>query len=280
MRRGLLRENGVRRETPAHISQPSDIAPVIARNKDHIMNIIPVVFLATLAMLSSVYGQQPPLTIVPLTGGCHIYTTYHPVNGVPFPSNSMYVVTDSGVVMIDTPWDTEQVAPLLDSIERRHGMPVVMCLATHFHDDRTGGFDILKSRGIPTWSSVQTARLCTEHGNPVAAFTFMRDTTFSVGGMEFRTFYPGRGHTHDNIVVWFPAEKVLYGGCFVKSTEAAGLGNLEDADVRQWPGSVKKVMKNFPDRAFVIPGHQSWESPEGLEHTLELLREDARRKRR
>ncbi len=51
----------------------------------------------------------------------------------------MYLVTDSGAVLIDTPWDASQTKPLLDSIVKRHNKKVVVCITTHFHDDRTSG---------------------------------------------------------------------------------------------------------------------------------------------
>jgi glyoxylase-like metal-dependent hydrolase (beta-lactamase superfamily II) len=184
----------------------------------------------------------------------------------------MYVVTDNGVIMIDTPWDVEQTRPLLDSIERKHGKKVVLCVVTHHHDDRTAGLDILREKGIRTYSTEQTFRLCREKSEKEAEFQFTRDTTFNLGGISFQTFYPGEGHTADNIVIWFPKQRVLYGGCFVKSTESYGLGNVADANVKAWPASLRKVMKKFKKRAFVIPGHQGWESAKGLEYTLKLLR--------
>lgn len=210
------------------------------------------------------------LEIAPLTGDCYIFTTYHDYNGTPFPSNGMYVVTGAGVVLIDTPWDVAQCQPLLDTIAARHGKEVVFCLSTHFHDDRTAGLDFFRSKGIRTWSSKATKRLCRKEKAPEAEFTFAKDTTFSIGGKTFRTFYPGKGHTEDNILVWFETEKVLYGGCFIKSTENTSLGNVADADVKAWPKSVRKTIAAFPEARFFIPGHFGWEG-DGLRHTLQLL---------
>jgi glyoxylase-like metal-dependent hydrolase (beta-lactamase superfamily II) len=212
------------------------------------------------------------LEISHLTGNLYVYTTYHDYEGSPVPSNSMYVVTDDGVVMIDTPWDSTQFHPLLDSIEARHNKKVVMCVATHFHDDRTGGFDFLRSKGIQTWSSKKTLELCAKEHKPQAEFTFANDTTFNVGGLRFSTFYPGEGHSSDNIVVWFPHEKLLYGGCFVKSTDATNLGNTSDANLNEWANSVRAVIKEFPHPVYVIPGHNGWQSNASLKHTLKLLR--------
>jgi metallo-beta-lactamase class B len=214
----------------------------------------------------------PNLAINHLTGNLYVYTTWQAQGGARFPSNSMYLVTDRGVALIDGPWDSTQCQPLLDSIYRRHHQKVVLCIATHFHEDRTRALDFLRERGIATYSSAGTYALCLKNHKPLAEHIFTRDTVFHVGNASFSTFYPGEGHSRDNIVVWFPADKVLYGGCFVKSTEADGLGNVADANVAEWPHSVRRLMDKYPHPAFVVPGHQGWSDRGSLQHTMDLLR--------
>lgn len=213
-----------------------------------------------------------PLEIKRLTGNFYIYTTYKNFDGKLFPSNSMYLVTDSGAVMFDTPWDSTQFQPLLDSIWKRHGKKVVMSFSTHFHDDRTAGISFLRNQGVRTYTSYQTWQLCASNNIPQSTFVFMKDTTFSVGGYTFSTLYPGPGHAPDNIVVWFPSEHIVYGGCLVKSTENHDLGYIGDADLKAWPESIKKVIKQCPHPAYVIPGHFSWTNKNSLQHTLKLLK--------
>lgn len=212
------------------------------------------------------------LDIKHLTDNFYIYTTYKPINGSPFPSNSMYLVTEAGVVLFDTPWDMQQTYPLLDSIEQKHQKKVIACIVTHFHDDRTAGLDLLKLKGIATYSSLQTWCLCKERDEHQAAHYFTADTTFQFGQYQVQTFYPGEGHTSDNIVLWFPVQRILYGGCLVKSTEAKGLGNVADANVAAWAATIKTVLQRFPRPRFVIPGHHSWRNRKSLQHTLRLLK--------
>lgn len=214
------------------------------------------------------------LKITPITDDYFVFTSYRPINGKPFPSNGMYCVTDQGVVLLDTPWDSTQFQPLLDSIESRHNKSVVACIATHYHDDRTAGLDFYKSKGIATFSSRQTLALCKKHHEKQAAFYFINDTSFTFGNHSFQTYFPGEGHTKDNIVIWCEDAKILYGGCFVKSTENQGLGNIADANLKEWPTSIKKLMKKFPKPKFVIPGHFGWKRNKGLQHTLKLLRKN------
>jgi glyoxylase-like metal-dependent hydrolase (beta-lactamase superfamily II) len=214
---------------------------------------------------------SPTLQLYPLTGDFTVFITWKPLNGTPFPSNGMYLVTTAGVVLFDSPWDTTQFQPLLDSIYSRHHKKVIMSISTHFHDDRTIGIDFLRCQVVATWSSEQTRELCRQHGNPQAEYVFSRDTVFTVGNYSFRTFYPGEGHTRDNIVIWFDKNKVLYGGCLVKSTEAHDLGYLADANVAEWPKSIRRVIQEFPAPRYIIPGHFGWGDNRSLQHTLTLL---------
>jgi glyoxylase-like metal-dependent hydrolase (beta-lactamase superfamily II) len=234
---------------------------------------VKLLFLLIFCFASQAVSAQGKLEISQLMGDFYIYTTYSNYQGTPFPANSMYVITPDGAIMIDTPWDTTQVEPLLDSIYARHNKKVIMCVATHFHDDRTGGFEILRRHGIKTYSTQRTLELCRTINNPEAEYTFSKDTIFNAGGIEFETLYPGWGHTEDNIVIWFPGSHVLYGGCFIKSTDATGLGNLADADTKSWEAAAEKVMDKYPDAEYIIPGHQSWLDRGSLKYTLELLKD-------
>jgi metallo-beta-lactamase class B len=95
-----------------------------------------------------------------------------------------------------------------------------------------------------------------------------------MGGVEIDLLYPGRGHTDDNLVVYLPATRILYGGCFLKSSAASDLGNIADADLVAWPGSLRVVSERIPGAAIVVPGH----GPVGgdpIERTAALLRQRA-----
>ena len=135
----------------------------------------------------------------------------------------MYLVTNNGVVLFDTPWDTTQFQPLLDSIKSKHSKIVIMCIATHWHSDRTEGLEYYKKNGIKTYTTLLTDELSKKNGQKRAEYLIEKDTTFHVEQYTFETFYPGEGHTADNIVIWFEKEKILYGGCLIKGADAENL---------------------------------------------------------
>ncbi|HAD11890.1 MAG TPA: subclass B1 metallo-beta-lactamase, partial [Saprospirales bacterium] len=53
-------------------------------------------------------SEADKLVISHLTGDFYIYTTFNQYEDSRVMANGMYLVTNSGVVMIDTPWDTTQ----------------------------------------------------------------------------------------------------------------------------------------------------------------------------
>ena len=228
-------------------------------------------FLFLFAFTSTFAQSNKALEIFHLTTNFYIFTTYQDYRGTPFPSNGMYLVTDSGVVLFDTPWDTTQFQPLLDSIKTRHNKEVLMAIATHSHDDRTAGLEYYAQKGIKTFTTALTDSVSKINGEKRAEFLIKKDTAFSVGEYTFEIFYPGVGHTLDNIIIWFPQQKILYGACFVKSTDTQSLGNVADANVYEWPNSIRNVLSKFGQPEYVIPGHQSWKDNKSLEHTLRLL---------
>lgn len=233
-----------------------------------------VAFFVLLFSFSSSFAQRrSALEIHPLTDDFYIYTTYQELEGTPFPANGMYLVTKAGAVLFDTPWDTTQFQPLLDSIRAKHHVEVVMGFATHFHEDRTAGLEFLKQKGIKTFTSKQTDRLSAARRKKRAEFLITHDTTFTVGDHSFQSYYGGPGHAPDNIVFWIEKEKILYGGCLIKSVEANTLGNLSDANVKEWPTTIRNIQKKFGQPSFVIPGHQKWTDKNALNHTLKLIRQ-------
>lgn len=231
-------------------------------------------FLIALYFSLSLSAQTPALKITHLTGDFYIYTTYKPYKGTPVSANGLYVVTNKGVMMIDTPWDTSQFQALLDSIQNRHHQKVVLCIATHSHEDRSAGLEYYKQKGIKTYTSKQTDVISEKSGEKRAEYLFNKDTTFTLGQYSFETYYPGEGHTKDNIVIWFPKEKILHGGCAIKSTEATDLGYVKEANLAEWPKSLNRIKEHCANPKFIIPGHQSWKSLKAIDHTLKLLKEN------
>ena len=179
-----------------------------------------------------------------LTGNIYVCTSYGILDdGSVFPANDMYIITPTGIILIDTPWGEAETKQLMDTLWSRYHKKILLCISTHFHADRTGRVDVLKKEGIKTYSSLLTKQLAKQRNEKQPEFTFTGDTTFNVNNVILQVYYPGEGHTKDNIVIWLPQSKVLFGGCFIKSLDATDIGNLVDADLKAWPSFQLKKLK-------------------------------------
>jgi metallo-beta-lactamase class B len=57
----------------------------------------------------------------------------------------------------------------------------------------------------------------------------------------------------------------------VKAESFTNLGNVADADIKEWPRSIHTLMKKFPIVQVIVPGHGEWGGFMLLQHTLDLL---------
>ena len=222
---------------------------------------------------------RPKLTITPLNDQVYVHTTYGMYGNTPFPSNGLIIKTKDGVVLVDTGWDTDtntdNTRNLLQWVANNLHQPVRLCIVTHAHEDRVGGIGELHKADVRVVSTLLTAQKSIKLGFESPEGILPADTTFKIGQEPIRCYFPGEGHTNDNIVVWLPNQKILYGGCLVKSVAAFGMGNLADANLTAWAGSIQNVLNHFGDAKMVVPGHQDWGDTRSLEHTLQLLKKHA-----
>lgn len=170
-------------------------------------------------------------------------------DGSIYPSNGLIHAGERRLVMVDPGWNPAQADALIAFCRKQFGKAPHGAIVTHFHDDRLGGHEALKRAGVPVHMSDMTARLASgaEAGDPAPPF--------AAPAFGLETFHPGPAHSPDNIVVWEPSERVLFGGCMIKSVTSDALGNLADADVVAWTGSLDRLRARYARAARVIPGH-------------------------
>ena len=185
-------------------------------------------------------------------------------------SNSLVVSLPGGPLLVDPPWGEPQTDKVLDWARKTLGRPIAGAIATHSHEDRTGGVSALQKRGIPTGALQLTVELARAAGKSAP------DALFASGAYSdprgFEVFFPGAGHAPDTIVAWLPKQRVLFGGCLVKAAESTDLGFVGDADVAHWPAAIEAVRARYPEAAIVVPGHGEPSTVRALERTLELLK--------
>jgi metallo-beta-lactamase class B len=229
-------------------------------------------------LLSFFFGKasaqaDKKLLIEHLSGNFYVYTTYNTYQDDKVRANGVYLVTKKGVVLFDTPWDTTQFQPLLDSIQLKHKKKVIMAFATHWHSDKTAGLEYYKQLGISTYTTQLTDELSKKNNAKRAEYLIAKDTAFKVDQYEFQTFYPGEGHTQDNIVIWFPKEKILLGGCLIKGAKDESLGFLGDGNTKEYANTLLKVQQKFSNPQFIITTHSDWRDINSLKNSIRMAKQ-------
>jgi glyoxylase-like metal-dependent hydrolase (beta-lactamase superfamily II) len=205
------------------------------------------------------------LEVTGLVEGCWIHTS-RDARGIP--ANGLLVALRSGTLLVDTAWDEPQTEKLLIWAEKTLGRPVTCAVVTHSHADRIGGIGALARRGLQAEAVDLTVA---KAGGDRLRTLFKATEKLYRDPRGFEVFYPGPGHTVDNVVVWLPAQHVLFGGCLVKAESAEDLGYVAEADLASWPLSIAAVRERYPDMRMVVPGHGAPGAPAALARTLELL---------
>lgn len=217
----------------------------------------------------------------------------------PWGANSLAVVMGDHLVLVDTPWTPAATEALLTWLESQVGQKEIIAINTHFHLDNLGGNQFLVEQGIPVYGADLTVALLAERGPasleqtvawlkgeedprfaaalsdlvlvpPTEIFDIHTGLQLEFGGETLQVYYPGPAHAPDNLVVYFPAHKLLFGGCMVIGWEA--IGNTIDADLAAWPVSLQRLSQFEFD--VLIPGHGERLDPGLLPHTQALLSGD------
>jgi metallo-beta-lactamase class B len=201
-----------------------------------------------------------------------IHISYMLLNGYKTPSNGLVYNTIDGAVLIDTAWDNQQTKELCDFVKKNINKKILCCVISHAHEDRLGGVEYLRNQDIDVYMTKTTIEIAKNKHYLIGNKTLVIDDSY-LKTYGINTEYLGAAHTKDNIVIYLEREKVLFGGCLLKSSDSENLGNIEDADVKSWKVVIEKMYKEYIDKNIVVvPGHGKYGGIEIIEHTRKLLK--------
>jgi len=184
--------------------------------------------------------------------------------------NGVVITNTNEAVVFDTPVDDAASSKLIDWVTQTLKSKIIAVIPTHYHVDNLGGLNEFHKQGIPSYAYAKTLQIAKEKDYPVPQHSFDKFMELEIGGEKVNIEFFGEGHTCDNIVVYFPLEDFMFGGCLIKEL-GAGKGNLEEANVAEWSETVKKVKKKYPNVKTIIPGHGRSGGIELLDYTTQLF---------
>ena len=181
------------------------------------------------------------------------------------------IVANKGVAIVfDTPVNNFVSQELIRWIENELICVIKGIVVTHFHVDNLGGLDAFHRKNIPSYAKSETIEIARSKNSTPPRIGFEYRLQLQLGKKKIINEFLGEGHTSDNIISYIPSEKVLFGGCLIKSL-GAGKGNLMDANVAEWSNSVRKLKNKYKDAKIAIPGHGKFGGVDLLDYTIALF---------
>lgn len=188
-----------------------------------------------------------------------------------FVSNAAFVVTDDGVVVVESLGSPTLAEEMLSEIRRVTRKPVRYVIVTHYHADHIYGLQAFKSAGATIvahasareylHSEAAQRRLessrrdlfpwIDEQTRLVPADRWIdADTVLRVGSWEFLVSHVGPAHTPEDLVVYVPKARALFAGDLVFRGRIPFVGQ---ADSRRWVESLNRLIAS--GARVMIPGH-------------------------
>ncbi len=195
-------------------------------------------------LLATAYAQAPadgavrekfvPIQVTEVAPG--LFFQYHHQE-----SNNAWLVTDEGVLLIDSRQHPQRAEELLAAIRKTTDKPIRYVINTHAHGDHYFGNAVFKREGAVFIAHRDTMRMMqTHHGvemkrrtgyfkqtkfDPAEVRLVLPDLTFdskmtiTLGGRTAELLYLGPGQNPGDTLVYFPQERVIFsGGPFSKNS--------------------------------------------------------------
>ena len=187
------------------------------------------------------------------------------------PCNGMIVRNSNEVIVFDTPTKNKSAKELIDFLKGKLHCKIIAVIPTHFHEDCLGGLEAFHSEKITSFGNNSTIELTKANNTIGPQKGFTDSLKLRLGNTYAIVKYFGEGHTKDNVVGYFPSEKILFGGCLIKELKATK-GYLGDANLSEWSNTVEKVKQEYPRVNIVIPGHGKIGGISLLDYTIKLFK--------
>jgi glyoxylase-like metal-dependent hydrolase (beta-lactamase superfamily II) len=122
--------------------------------------------------------------------------------------NSMFLVTQEGVVVVDAPPAIgDKIFAAVSEVSDR---PITHLIYSHAHKDHIGAANLFQN--VTRIAHNETARVLNERNDPnrpVPDMNFTREMNLPIGDQVLQLLYPGPYHQQGNIFVYLPEHKVL-----------------------------------------------------------------------
>jgi len=204
-------------------------------------------------------------------------------------SNAVVLVTDEGVLVIDTRQHPLRAEELLATIRKYTSKPIKWVVNTHAHGDHYFGNSVFKREGATIIAHADTAGMMKAHYaiemkrrmgyfrqqkyDPGEVNLVLPDVTFDskmtlvLGGRTVELLYLGAGQNPGDTMVYFPQERVMYtGGPFAKNSWA---NPSFTPSMSNWVVLLRKIAAMDVDK--YLGGHGDIGNKQDVLHEAQLI---------
>jgi glyoxylase-like metal-dependent hydrolase (beta-lactamase superfamily II) len=171
------------------------------------------------------------------------------------PGNSTALLTNDGVILVDDKFDSDYEG-ILAQLKKVTNKPIKYVINTHHHPDHSGSNAKMQKMDVQIVSSEHARENMVDGNLPgLPNMVFDHHAHVFLGGKTAEMYYFGRSHTNGDIVVLFPADRVLAAGdMFTFGQDVPELIDYAGGGSgKEWTTTLDSVLMLPFDTA--VPGH-------------------------
>lgn len=181
--------------------------------------------------------------------------TFEALTGPPddrYTTNSMFVVTDDGVLVADGQGNVEDTGRLVVEISKITNQPISHVVICSDHGDHTKGNSAFPDSAefIAHTNSVAALTTAAETGGVMPDAVIDDRLDLTIGNREIRILFLGRAHTGGDLFVHLPDEKILFTSEVFLNRMFSG---YRTSYPREWIDTMNRAEEI--DASILIPGH-------------------------
>jgi cyclase len=192
-------------------------------------------------------------------------------------ANSTFLVTPEGILVVDTGLNDQEGRKLLAAIRSISSEPVRYIINTHYHPDHQGGNGVVGADALVVtteYTRERTESLLAslppqqQKSFRLANLTVAPALAIFLGGYRVEVYFPGKGHTSGDAIVYFPQQQaVALGDLFMHGSSPA----MDAGSVENWIKALDQVLSKPVEAA--VPGHFALGTKEDVKFFRDYLAE-------
>lgn len=171
------------------------------------------------------------------------------------PGNSTALITSEGVVLVDDKFEIDH-ANIMAELKKITDKPIRYIVNTHHHADHSGGNAQMQKLNAQVVASEEAWQNMIDGKQPgLPNVTFEHHAFIHLGGKNVELYHFGRAHTNGDVVVYFPADRVLAAGDMFTFGDATPqlIDYSGGGSGKEWTKTLDSALQLDFDT--VVPGH-------------------------